>query len=368
MVIDKIEIRKVEIPMLTPYVISSGSVNRKETIVVYIYAEGYVGVGETSSFDEPFYNDKTNDICFYVLENFFARLVVGKDIKTPKQLNSYLDKYKGHYLARSAIDFAFWDLLLQKSKKSLKNAVDGNNERVIVGEAIGIQDSVEKTISMAKDIVESGYKRIKLKIKPDWDLDIIKSVRDEFPKFPLMVDANSAYKIEKHISVFKELDNYGLEMIEQPLASDDIVDHSFLQRELKTPICLDESINSSEDARRAMKIKACRIINVKPCRVGGVTETIKINNYAKAFNVGLWCGGMLESGIARGFNISLSSLSEFKYAADMATYDHFYKLDLVKNSFKIIDGEIEIPDKISTGFDVDYEVVNNLTNKLVVID
>lgn len=362
MKITKLSILRVEIPMHTSFTTSFGTITRKPTVIVKIETnEGLIGYGESAALPFPFYKPETTDTCILVLKKYIAPLVVNKEFETIEELVELLRPIKNHNFAKTGLETAVWMVVSLKNKKSLKRILGGVKDKIPVGESIGIKDSIEETLEEVALRLEQGFRRIKIKIKPGWDVQVVDAIRKRFSNIPLIVDANSAYTL-KDIHVFKELDNYNLMMIEQPLADDDIVDHSILQKQIKTPICLDESIHSVEDARRAIYLKACKIINIKPGRVGGLLESKKIHDLCQENGIGVWCGGMLETGIGRAFNISISSLPNYKYPADMSPVNFFYKDDLVKNSFKVDkEGFVKVPDEPGLGFEIDTEKLERYT-------
>jgi O-succinylbenzoate synthase len=237
----------------------------------------------------------------------------------------------------------------------------GTRGTIAVGESVSIMESIDATLAHIEHAREKGYVRMKIKIKPGWDVQVIDAIRNRFGAIDLMVDGNSAYTLE-HVSVFKELDKYDLTMVEQPLADDDIIDHATLQKQITTSVCLDESVLSAEDARKAIEIGACKIINIKPGRVGGLTESKKIHDVAQEHGIGVWCGGMLETGIGRAYNIASASLPNYVYPADMSPVHEFYADDLVSPSFVVeSNGHVSVPTVAGIGFDVLEEKVNTYT-------
>ena len=368
MKVNKMILRKIEIPMTTSFTTSFGTIDKKPTIIVEaVTDEGIIGFGEAAAMSYPFYNSETVDTSLLVLKDYIGPLVLNKEIKKIEDLWNILIQIKGNNFAKTGIETAFWAVSASKEKKSLTKLLGGNKSKIAVGESIGIKKTVKETIEEVQLRVDQGFQRIKLKIQPGWDIEITKRIREKFGEIDLMVDGNSAYTLGD-IEVFKALDNLNLTMIEQPLAYDDIVDHAVLQKEIKTPICLDESIHSAEDARKAISIGACKIINIKPGRVGGLLESKKIHDLCQGKNVGVWCGGMLETGIGRAFNIALASLPNFIYPADMSPVNFYYKDDLVKDSF-VVDskGEIKVSDKDGLGYEIDKEKLKKYQKEEVVL-
>jgi len=362
MTITNIALLKVEIPMVTSFTTSFGTVTRKPTVIVKIETkEGLLGYGESAALPFPMYKPETTDTCMIVLKEYIAPLVLHRDIKNPEELMSILSVIKGHNFAKTGIETAFWMAYSLKMKRPLTSLLQGTQKQIGVGESIGIHKTREETYEEIRLRIEQGFQRIKLKIKPNWDVQLVKGVRETFGDIDLMVDGNSAYTLED-IDIFKKLDSYNLTMIEQPLADDDIVDHAVLQKHIKTPVCLDESILSVEDARRAISIGACKIINIKPGRVGGMLESKKIHDLCQKEGIGVWCGGMLETGIGRAFNIAASSLPNYIYPADMSPVEFFYKDDLVSPSFTVDShGFVTVPQTPGLGFEVDEKKLKRYT-------
>lgn len=368
MKIKEITLRKVEIPMVTSFTTSFGTLTNKPTVIVEIKTDdGLVGYGEAAAMPFPFYKPETTDISLLVLEDYIAPLVLNKEFKSVEELMALLKPIKGYTFAKTGLETAVWMAMSLKENKSISKLLGGTQNKIAVGESIGIKKTIEETIDEIQLRLDQGFRRIKLKIQPGWDIKITEAVREKFSDIDLMVDANSAYTLDD-IKIFKALDKFNLTMIEQPLADDDIVDHAALQKQIKTPICLDESIHSFDDARRAISIGACKIINIKPGRVGGLLESKKIHDLCKKEGIGVWCGGMLETGIGRAFNISVASLPNYIYPADMSPVDFFYSDDLVKESFKVDkEGYIKVPDETGLGFEIDIDKLKKYTTKKVIL-
>ena len=268
-------------------------------------------------------------------------------------------------MAKAALEGAVWDLYAKRTHQTLASALGGDKKEIEVGISIGIQKSVEKLLSLIDGYVKEGYKRIKVKIKPGWDVDVIRAIRERFPDVPLMADANSAYSLED-AALLKQLDEFNLTMIEQPLASDDIIDHATLQKQLKTPICLDESIHSLEDARKAVELGSCGIINIKIGRVGGLTESKKIHDYCESKGIPVWCGGMLESGIGRAHNVAITTLSNFIMPGDTAGSERYWERDIIDPEVIVENGYITVPDEPGIGYEPNLERIEKFTvNKKV---
>lgn len=368
MKLTKITLYKVEIPMVITFITGFGNVSRKPTVIVKAETDdGVVGYGESSALPFPNYESETTDICMLVLKDYIAPLVLNKEFKDVSELMNLLKSIKGNNFSKTGLETAVWMILSLKENKPLKLLLGGTQDKIAVGESIGIKDSIEETLEEVKLRLDQGFRRTKIKIRPGWDLELVKTIREKFGDIDLMVDANSSYTLDE-IDSLKEMGNYNLMMIEQPLAYDDIIDHATLQKQINTPICLDESIHSAEDARRAISVGACRIINIKPGRVGGLLESKRIHDLCQENNIGVWCGGLLETGIGRAFNIAVASLPNYIYPADMSPFNFFYQDDLVKKSF-VVDkqGFIKVPTSPGLGFEVDEGKIEKYTIEKVIL-
>jgi O-succinylbenzoate synthase len=287
--------------------------------------------------------------------------VKDKEFNNAEELMQLLKPIKGHPFAKTAVETAVWMILSLEANQPLSKLLGGTREKIGVGESIGIHPTIESTLEEIELRMEQGFQRMKVKTKPGWDVKLVKAIREKIGDYDLMVDANSSYTLND-LPTLKELDTFDLMMTEQPLADDDIIDHATLQKQIKTPVCLDESIHSAEDARKAIEIGATKIINIKPGRVGGLLESKKIHDVCKENGVGVWCGGMLETGIGRAFNIAVASLPNYIYPADMSPVNFFYKDDLVKESFTVDNkGFITVPTKPGLGFEIDEEKIKKYT-------
>ena len=263
-------------------------------------------------------------------------------------------------MAKAAIEGAVWDLYTKKQRIALSQALGGSKKEIEVGISIGIQKSIDDLLRKIDQSVTEGYRRVKIKIKPGWDINVIEEVRKRFPKLPLMADANSAYTLDD-VNLLKALDPYDLMMIEQPLATDDIIDHATLQALIQTPICLDESITSVEDARKALSLGSCKVINIKIGRVGGIREAVKIHDLCKDHGIPVWCGGMLEAGVGRAHNIALTTLDQFTMPGDTAGSSHYWERDIIDPEVTVHDGLITVPDGPGIGYEVNRRQVDAYT-------
>jgi O-succinylbenzoate synthase len=357
--ISKIHLMQLKMPLKSAFETSFGKLTYKELIVVQAYDEdGYVGIGESVAMPQPIYNEETNGTVWYMLENFLIPLVLGNEIRHPDELSERFSFIRRNHMAKAAMEGAVWDLHSKQNNMTLSKALGGELEEINVGVSIGIEDSIEKLLAKVEGFLQDGYKKIKVKIKPGWDFEPIQAIRERFGySIPLMADANSAYTLAD-MPHLKELDQFNLIMIEQPLAHDDIIDHATLQAQLSTPICLDESIHSVEDARKAIGLGSCKIINIKIGRVGGLTEAKKIHDFCGQNNIPVWCGGMLEAGIGRAHNIAIASLSNFTIPGDTSASSRYFSRDIVFPEIVLTKpGVIKVPVESGIGYSIDEEAI-----------
>lgn len=361
--IDKAELMIVRMPLLSPFETSFGRETHKTAIIVSLHSDGLVGYSECVASEAPYYSYETVTTAWHVIEDYVLPNLLGKEFSSPEALMKSMARIRGHNMAKASVEMAFWDLVAKANRISLSKALGGVKERIESGVSIGIQESMHKLINMISKYMDEGYRRIKIKIKPRWDVEVVKEVRKVFPDIPLMVDANSAYTLDD-IDVFKEIDRYDLMMVEQPLSYDDIVDHAKLQSQISTPICLDESIKSYDDARHAIELGSCRIINIKPGRVGGHLISKTIHDYCMDEGIPVWMGGMLETGIGRAHNVALASLPNFKLPGDVSASDRYFEEDIVEPPFKLNpDGTIDVPKGHGIGVEVMEERIEKFRLK-----
>jgi len=359
--IDKIELRHTKMELVSPFTTSMGTEYDEEHIMVRVDAEGITGWGESVAEGTPFYSYETVPTAWHILQDFLIPSILGKDITSIDEAISLYLKVRGHMMAKAGLEAALWDVFAKAKNISLSKILGGTRNKVDVGVSIGIQNSESELIKKVSGYLNEGYRRIKIKISPGNDIQYVKALRKEFPEILLQVDANSAYEL-KHIDLFKAMDNYNLLLIEQPLGYEDIYDHSKLQRALKTPICLDESIHSLDDTRAAIELDSCRVINIKPGRVGGFTESKLIHDYCASKNIPVWCGGMLESGIGRAGNVALASLPNFTLPGDISASKRYYKEDIVEPEFTVNkDGTMDVPTKPGIGVEVNLKRLDKVT-------
>jgi O-succinylbenzoate synthase len=345
--IERIELRLLRLPLVRFFETSFGRVHDRSFLLVRVEGEGECGWGECVAESQPYYSPETTRTAWHVIAEYVAPIVVGRRFDHPSGVFDALRRIRGHNMAKAAVEMATWDLFARQQGQPLARVLGGSGARIASGIAagvsIGIQDSLEQLVERVRIELAAGYRRVKIKIKPGWDLEAVETVRAAVGTIPLMVDANAAYRLEDaaHLA---HLDAFDLMMIEQPLDYDDIRDHAELQRRLRTAICLDESIHSVRAAGDAIAIGACRVINIKPGRVGGHGESIRLHDLAAAHAVPVWHGGMLESGIGRAHNIHLSTLSNFTLPGDVAASRRYYAPDLVEPGIEVRpDGTIAVP-------------------------
>ncbi|WP_342512157.1 o-succinylbenzoate synthase [Sporosarcina sp. FSL K6-1522] len=361
MIIKEINIRKMKMTMKHPFTTSFGTFQEKEFLLLEAKDElGNTGWGESVAFHSPWYNEETLETNLHMIKDFLIPLVLGKEIGHPDEVNELFAAIRKNNMAKSTVEGAIWDLYAKRNELTLAQALGGKQEKIEVGISIGIQENVADLVATVGGFIEEGYKRIKVKIKPGYDVDVIRELRKHFPDVPLMADANSAYTLED-VELLKQLDAFNLTMIEQPLASDDIIDHATLQKQLQTPICLDESIHSLEDTRKALELGSTKIINIKIGRVGGLTEAKKIHDYCMERGIPVWCGGMLESGIGRAHNVALTTLPNFVLPGDTAGSSRYWEQDVITPEVVVEDGYITVPTAYGIGYEPNLAAMDTFT-------
>jgi O-succinylbenzoate synthase len=361
MKIDRIELRHTKMILVTPFVTSMGTEYDEQHIMVRVDAEGVTGWGECVAEETPFYSYETVPTAWHILNDFLIPAIIGRDIGSVDEAIASYAKVRGHMMAKAGLEAALYDAFAKSKGISLSKMLGGTQEKINVGVSLGISDTVPDLLHVMEKYMKEGYQRIKIKIAPGRDLQFIEALRREYPGMLLQVDANSAYTLD-HLPVFKKMDQYNLSLIEQPLGYDDIFDHAKLQREIKTDLCLDESIHSLGDTRAAIEMGSCRIINIKPGRVGGYTESIKIHDYCASMNIPVWHGGMLESGIGRAGNVALASLPNFTLPSDLSPNKKYYTEDIVEPLFNLNpDGTITVPTGPGIGVEVNIKALEKYT-------
>lgn len=361
MKIEAITLYHISLPLVKPFATSFGSIDHKECILVKLEAEGFIGYGESSVEHDPGYSYETTGTAWHILKDFVAPLILGKDLKGAEDFQRRVAGIRGHHLAKAGVEMALWDLIGKRDELSIKKMFGGGRDKVEVGVSIGIQDTTSRLVRAAEEFVQQGYNRLKIKIKPGRDVSDTFAIRKAFPNIRLQVDANSAYSLETS-KVLKPLDNLDLLLIEQPLNEDDIWDHRTLQEQFRTPICLDESIISPRHARYALEMKACRIINIKPGRVGGLSQGLAIHDMCQKQHVPVWCGGMLETGVGRASNLAIASLPGFNLPGDISASDRYFSRDITYERFNLnSDSTIDVPDLPGLGVTIDKDALRSFT-------
>ena len=359
--IERIEIRHTEMELVSAFETSMGVETHEEHIIVRVDGEGVTGWGECAVAAAPFYSYETVQTAWHVLCDFLIPAVLGHDLDGIKEAMAPARHVRGHRMAKAGLEAALWDILAKARGVSLSKMLGGTRERVDVGVSVGLQATPGALVEKIGRYLEEGYRRIKIKIAPGRDLVFVEAVRREYPDILFQVDANSAYTLED-IGTFKAMDHHRLLLIEQPLGYDDIYDHSKLQKELRTPICLDESIHSLADARAALELQSCKIINIKPGRVGGFTTSRAIHDLCASQKVPVWHGGMLESGIGRAGNVALASLPNFTLPGDISASKRYYREDIVDPPFEVAaDGTMAVPNGPGLGVRVVPELLEKVT-------
>jgi len=361
-IISSIELREIHLPLIHFFETSFGRTTERRILLVRVVdADGAEGWGECTAGEGPFYCDEWTETAWPTLKEFLAPMVVGHEVEHATEVGGLMKKVRGHRMAKAAIETACWDLESKRAGVPLWKHLGGIREEIPCGVSIGIQDSAEVLLEKIGTELAAGYQRIKIKIKPGWDLSVVRKVRERYPEILLMGDANSAYTLND-VELFRALDDFNLMMIEQPLAHDDIFDHVQLQKQIKTPVCLDESIHSAEDAQHAIDIGACRIVNVKLGRVGGHTEAKRVEALCREDSIPVWCGGMLEAGIGRAHNIAMATLAGFVLPGDVSASARYWEEDIVEPPVTVSErGTIAAPDKPGIGFEVNRSRVDSLT-------
>jgi len=363
MKIERIELSLLEMPYVHFFETSLGREESRTFILVKVFSEGEFGYGEVVADQIPLYSYETNSTAWAALKEFLIPTVFKFEITDPKDFYEKAQVYKGHPMAKAGLELALWDLFAKVKYLPLREIYGGVEQEIPAGVSVGIQDSVEQLLDRIRSFLDEGYQRIKIKIKPEWDVRVCEEVRKEFPDIPLQVDANGAYTLHDK-ETLKKLDDFGLLMIEQPFPAYDLWDHSRLQIEMKTPLCLDESATSKDTVRKALEMGSCRIVNIKVGRVGGILEAIKIHDFCQGKNVPVWCGGMLESGIGRAHNIHLATLSNFALPHDLSASKRYYKQDLIEPPIEMTPhGTITVPQSPGIGVNPQEDRIKQFTLK-----
>jgi o-succinylbenzoate synthase len=344
----KIRLHMISMPLKKPFVTHLQRVESREGIIIEIEdKDGLIGLGEVVAFSTPWYTEETVKTSYHMLKDVLIPLLERHGVNHPKELSELFDTVRGNAMAKASLEMAVWDLYARQQDKPLWDLLGGTREKVLAGAVVGA-GAIDGMITQARDRIEAGYERIKIKISKGADIDIVRALREEFPHLSLLADANSAYELDD-AGHLKSLDEFRLEMIEQPLGVDDLVEHSILQTKLETPICLDESIVTPSDMKSAIHLNSCRVVNLKLGRVGGYNSALDIYRLCMENGIRLWCGGMIEFGVSRAHNISLSTLEGFSIPGDISSSSKYWDEDIIDIPIVVENGMVKRFDKPGIG-------------------
>ena len=361
--IESITLREIRMPLVHFFETSFGRTTERRILLITLHTDGPEGWGECVAGEDPFYSEESIDTAWYAIEKYLAPAVLGKSVEKASDVSALFARVRGHRMAKGALENALWDAEAQARNFPLWQLLGGTQKEVACGVSIGIQNSVEQLLEKIQTEVAAGYRRIKVKCKPGWDVEVFDRIRARWPEILLSCDANSAYTLEQ-IEHLKQFDRFNLLMIEQPLWHDDFYFHAQLQKQLKTRICLDEAIHNRRDARAAIELGACKIINIKVGRVGGFSEAVAVHHAAHQAGIPVWCGGMLESGIGRSHNIALSTLPNFRLPGDVSASKRYWREDVIEPAVEVSpQGLITVPKAAGRGFQIKKDLIEKLTTK-----
>src|SRR5881409_2538353 len=362
MKIGSVELRQLEMPLVSAFETSGWREEEKTCIIVRLNDDSFSGFGECAVSTGPWYGSETLASAWFVLEEHLVPLLLGKEFENAGQVLSAMDSVRGNNMAKASAEMAFWDLLGKSSGKSLSKLLGGTQGSVPSGVSVGLQKTREKLVDVVGGYVEEGYRRIKIKIKPGRDVELVEAVREEFPDMPLMVDANGAYD-PRESAALRKLDAFELLMIEQPFAWNDLVEHARLKKLIRTPVCLDESVPSLDDLESALALDSFGVLNIKPARLGGLSISRIVHDVCKGRGLPVWCGGLLETGVGRAANVALASLPGFVMPGDISASNRYFKEDIVKPDFRLDeDGTI----RVQSGPGIGVEVLEDRLEKFTV--
>lgn len=363
MKIDQVNMHHLRMRLKNSFETSFGRIDTRDCILVEVFSDGLIGYGECVADHHPGYSSETAGTAWHILKEFLIPDILISEATHPSELTHRFQHIRGNLMAKAGLEMAVWDLYGKQTGSSLQKLLGGDGSSVKVGVSVGIHATPDELLSTVSDYVHQGYRRIKIKIKPGRDIGDVSVIRGEFPDIMLQVDANSAYSLNESDRLI-ELDHFGLVLIEQPLAEDDLWDHHKLQRKLRTPVCLDESILSVRHARQAIDMDACKIINIKAGRVGGLNEARTIHNLCHQNGIPVWCGGMLETGVGRAANLALASLPNFLLPGDISATERYYAEDITEETFTLNpDSTIDIPDQPGLGISINQNTLEKFTIK-----
>ena len=359
--VEAITLRELRMPLVSAFETSFGRTAERRILLVTAHCDGAEGWGECTAGEHPFYSEESTDTAWYVLREYLAPALAGSTLESAREASSRMPGVRGHRMAKAALENALWDAEAQLRQMPLWKLVGGTRKELAAGVSIGIQGSPEQLLEKIATELDAGYQRIKIKVKPGWDIAVLERIRSRWPAILLSCDANSAYTLDD-VEHLKKFDQFRLLMIEQPLWSDEIYLHSLLQHELQTSICLDESILSARHALAAIELKACRILNIKLGRVGGFSEAIRVHDVAQAAGIPVWCGGMLESGVGRSHNLALSTLIGFSLPGDVSASARYWREDIIEPQVTVSpNGTIAVSESPGRGYGLRHDLIDSLT-------
>ena len=361
MKIEAITLRELNMPLVHFFETSFGRTYSRRILLVTAHCDGVDGWGECVAGEDPFYSSEWVESAWPTIKHYLAPAVLGKSLNSARESAPLMARVRGHRMAKAALENAVWDAEARQKEQPLWRLLGGTRREIECGVSIGIQDSIDQLLQKIEIELAAGYRRIKVKVKPGWDVNVLERIRSRWSDIVLSCDANSAYTPDQ-VEHLRKFDQFNLLMIEQPLWNDDIYYHARLQRELRSAICLDESIRHARDAAAAIETGACRIINVKVGRVGGFTEALKVHEVCRLTNIPVWCGGMLESGIGRSHNVALSTLENFRLPGDVSASKRYWKEDIIDPEVEVSpQGMIAVRDIPGTGYRVREDLIEKLT-------
>jgi O-succinylbenzoate synthase len=361
MKIEAVTLREIQMPLVHFFETSFGRTYSRRILLLTVHCEGVDGWAECVAGEDPFYSSEWIESAWPTLKHYLVPAVLGVELAGGKDVPSRLSRVRGHRMAKAALENALWDAEAKARQAPLWKLLGGTRREIVCGVSIGIQDSVEQLFQKIATELAAGYRRIKVKVKPGWDANVLEKIRERWPDITLSCDANSAYTMHD-LAHLKSWDRFHLLMIEQPLWNDDLYYHAQLQRELKTSLCLDESIRNARDAGAAAETGACRIVNIKVGRVGGFSEARKVHDVCQSHQIPVWCGGMLETGIGRMHNIALSTLENFTLPGDVSASKRYWKEDIIEPEVEVTpQGTIPVKDVPGTGYGVKKDLIEKFT-------
>ncbi|HTK95969.1 MAG TPA: o-succinylbenzoate synthase [Terriglobales bacterium] len=361
MKVEALTLREIQMPLVHFFETSFGRTYSRNIVLVTVHCDGLTGWGECAAGEDPFYSEESFETAWYAILKYLAPAVVGKTLERGRDAAPLFARVRGHRMAKAAVENALWDAEAQQRRLPLWKLLGGTRREIACGVSIGIQDSLDQLMQKIETELAAGYRRIKIKVKPGWDVDAFERIRARWPEIVLSCDANSAYTLDD-LELLKRFDRYNLLMIEQPLWHDDFFFHAELQKQLKTRICLDEAIRGARDAQAAIELGACKIVNIKVGRVGGFTEAIATHDVCRDRGIPVWCGGMLESGVGRVHNIALSTLENFSLPGDVSASKRYWKEDVIEPEVEVRkDGFIPVKDEPGSGYRIREDLIEKLT-------